>query len=391
MIRLAFDLSKAADPDGIGTWQRETARALVATDAVELRACWLLARGEADRRAREQAVREALGEAADAVRWTAASGPAGPAGSKSDIDLLVSSAWAVPELPADLASVPSIYVVHDLTFLTHPEFHTLDNRLGCLEGILRARLLSETQFVAVSEATARVLSERLDLPAEQVSVVPNGVDSRWRPIDAKEARASLASALSTEEGAPADFVLFVGSLEPRKNLAGLLDAHRRLPEALRNRHPLVVAGGQGWHTDALRAELAADAHVRLLGRVSDETLLALYNCCGLFVYPSLAEGFGLPVAEALACGAPVLTSSTTSLPEVAGDAAVLVEPTDGDALAHALRRLLEDPDERRRLSAAGPERAACFTWTATAEGLLRVAHRARPDIAPAPLPRDPCP
>lgn len=381
-LRLACDLSKAADSDGIGTWQCEVARALAelaeesAEGKIELVGRFDTGRAVHDPQVR-QAAREALGDAARAWTW---SDPGAPLRA----DAFVSSSWGVPAaLTRSPLETLLVYVVHDLTFWTHPEFHTSGNRLACTDGILRARFLARSHFVAVSEATARELRRRLEPDKAagsgelEVSVVPNGVGSRFCPRPRDEVQQRLAARLEPSgdshragEAVP-EYVLFVGSFEPRKNLTRLAEAHRRLSPELRARHPLWIAGGRGWKLDALRAELEADPRVRFLGTVDDDLLIDLYNGAALFVYPSLAEGFGLPVAEAMACGTAVLTSSISSLPEVAGDAAALVDPLDTHALSSTLERLLADPAARRRLERAGPPRAARFAWQATARGLVR--------------------
>ena len=352
---LGMDVSKARDPDGIGTWQREVWRAL------EI----LL----------ENPSPPSGDPTPELIPFD--DSEAGPA--PGQVDIFLSSAWSVP--PFHDGS--SIFVVHDLTFLSHPTFHTRQNRLRCTEGLIRAHLTGRTRFVAVSRATAREL-ERFLGPID-VEVVANGVDPRWRTLPAQEVAERLRSRLAelapglvsaspatSESGVP-EMVLFVGSFEPRKNLPRLHSAHRRLPGNLRRRHPLVVAGGQGWHSEEVLRHMEEDPHAWVLGPMERDLLLDLYNAATLFVYPSLAEGFGLPVAEALACGTPVLTSSTSSLPEVAGDAARLVDPEDLDALSSALESLLRDPEERRRLASLGPRRARRFTWRAAADRLLQLA------------------
>jgi alpha-1,3-rhamnosyl/mannosyltransferase len=160
-------------------------------------------------------------------------------------------------------------------------------------------------------------------------------------------------------------VLAVGTLEPRKNLPRLIAAWTRLPEELRSAHALALVGPRGWDDEEVLAAARA-AGVRLLGRVGDAQLHALYANATAFAYPSLYEGFGLPVLEAMAAGAPVLTSLSSSLPEVAGDAALLVDPRDTAAIAAGLERLLRDAGLRERLRVAGRARAAAFSWERTA-------------------------
>ena len=166
------------------------------------------------------------------------------------------------------------------------------------------------------------------------------------------------------------FVLNVGTIEPRKNLTRLIEAYARAPR--RKEFDLVIAGGPGWMYDDIYhapEKFGVSERVRFLGFVPDETLPALYSLCTCFVYPSLYEGFGLPVLEALACGAPVVTSKTSSLPEVAGAAAVLIDPRDTEDLAAALARVLEDGSLRTELAQRGLKQARRFSWEASARQL----------------------
>jgi glycosyltransferase involved in cell wall biosynthesis len=165
----------------------------------------------------------------------------------------------------------------------------------------------------------------------------------------------------------------VGTLEPRKNLERLIAAYSRLPADLRAAHPLVLVGPKGWEVDDLLARQHAD--VRLLGYVEDEDLAALYSLCTVFAYPSLYEGFGLPVLEALQSGAPVITSSVSSLPEVAGEAARYVDPRAEGDIAAALRDLLESPAARADLARRGRDRAGRFSWERTAAETLGIVQR----------------
>ena len=173
------------------------------------------------------------------------------------------------------------------------------------------------------------------------------------------------------------FLLSVGTLEPRKNLAGTLQAYRLLRRRLADAPPLVLVGASGWGLDEQRLMGLSEArYVRRLGYVPDEDLAALYASCSAFVYPSFYEGWGLPVAEAMALGAPTVTSNVSSLPEVAGDAALLVDPASPDAIAAALQRILVDQDTAARLRADGPARAHQFTVQAWAAATMDVYREA---------------
>jgi alpha-1,3-rhamnosyl/mannosyltransferase len=172
-------------------------------------------------------------------------------------------------------------------------------------------------------------------------------------------------------------VLAVGTLEPRKNLPRLVEAYTRLPRELQAGHPLVVVGALGWETgETLAALRSLGERSRSLGYVSDADLAELYSRCAVFCYPSLGEGFGLPVLEAMAHGAAVLTSNLSSLPEVGGEAVEYADPFSVAEIAGALERLLRSPDRREELGARARERALAFTWKRTAELTLSALERA---------------
>jgi glycosyltransferase involved in cell wall biosynthesis len=221
-------------------------------------------------------------------------------------------------------------------------------------------------LIAISQATADDLVRRFPAAESKVTVAPLA------------APPTLGQASTTvPPGVPENgYVLAVGTLEPRKNLPALIAAYRQLPDDLRARHPLVIAGRVGWEAgDTLDAVRSLGDRAIQTGFVPDDQLAALYRRCALFAYPSLGEGFGLPVLEAMAAGAPVLTSDRSSLPEVGGDAAEYCDPTDAGAIGAALERLLRDPQRLDELRAAGPPRAEQFSWARTAEIVLGVLER----------------
>lgn len=285
-----------------------------------------------------------------------------------DVDLfwspLATLPWRCP--------VPAVVTVHDLTAVLFPEAHTARVRWSILPFLGRS-LASARRVVAISEATAADLSFHFPECRDRLRVVPNGVDARYRPGDP-----DAIAATRRELGAPDGYVLAVGTLEPRKNLPTLLTAWEALADADPHAPPLVLVGGAGWETGSFRRRLAALEARGLvhLGRVDDERLLALYQAASVFAYPSLYEGFGLPVLEAMACGVPVVTSDLSSLPEIAGRAALLVDPRDPRALAAALHRLLTTPTLATDLAARGREQAARYTWAKTAAGMEEVFREA---------------
>ncbi len=279
---------------------------------------------------------------------------------RGDVDLFWSPLgilpWGCP--------VPSVVTVHDLTVVLLPETHGLKVRLSQLPFLQRTLERAE-RVVAISEATAADLRFHFPQCAERVRVVHNGIDPEFRPAG-EAAVASTRASL----GCPRGYVLYTGTLEPRKNLALLLAAwealYRDSPEEL---PPLLLAGPYGWRSRDLlaRAEALAPAGVRLLGRLERGRLVEVMQAASVFVYPSLYEGFGLPPAEAMACGVPVVAADASSLPEVVGDAGLLVPPWDAGALAGALRHLLADPEVAARLGWRGLERSRRFTWEAAAD------------------------
>jgi len=265
----------------------------------------------------------------------------------------------------------TIVTIHDLSYLTVPQYADPGLRRYLTAAVPRS-LRRAAQVIAVSEATRREAITHLGLPPERVTTVYNGVDARFRPLDAA-ARAAARARL----GLPERYLLTLGTLEPRKNHVGLLRAFARLT-SLEPDLTLVIGGRRGWLDGPIFDDvrrLGLGDRVRFLGGVHDDDLPDLYAAATAFAYPSWYEGFGLPPLEALACGVPVVTSATSSLPEVCGDAALLVDPADDAALAAALTRVLRDEPLRADLARRGPMRAAGFTWAATAGGVLTIINR----------------
>jgi alpha-1,3-rhamnosyl/mannosyltransferase len=264
--------------------------------------------------------------------------------------------------------------VHDLSWVHHRALHPVD-RIRWIDRNLDRTLRGATRFVAVSDFTAREFAAHFDIPVSRIDVVPNGVDAMFEPRTETDARGTLAR-LDLQDKS---YVLSVSTLEPRKNFDRLLAAHRALPPADRRRFPLVIVGGQGWgetldNRDA--EEARRDGTMRLLGHLPDAELVDLTARAACVAYVSLYEGFGLPVLEAMACGAPVVASSTTATGETAGDAALLVDPVDVDDIARGLAEVIGDPGRAADLRARGLERAAWFDWQRTTDGLLGAWARA---------------
>ena len=242
------------------------------------------------------------------------------------------------------------------------------------------------------ERVGRAGRDRLaHVSSSKITVVHHGLSERFRPVEEPAAiatvldRYGLRGTETRRHGdteTPCGYFLYVGTVQPRKNLVRLIEAFARIAQATDGNLQsaicnlqLVIAGKRGWLTDSIErrvAELGIAERVRFTGYVADEDLPALLSGALAFVFPSLYEGFGMPVLEAMACGAPVLASATSALPEVAGDAALLIDPEDTAAIAHGLERLAGDADLRADLRARGLVRAAQFTWERCAEETLAV-------------------
>jgi glycosyltransferase involved in cell wall biosynthesis len=256
----------------------------------------------------------------------------------------------------------SVVTIHDLALLRWPDQVT-GKRYHYLTRAIRDAARLADRVIAVSEATKLDIVELLDVPADRISVTPLGVDARFRrpTFDA-------LAAFRKRAGIAGPYVLAVGTLEPRKNLIRLLRAFATLAGELP--HQLVVVGPQGWRHAELRevvGMLDLGDRLRLTGFVPDDDLPFWYAAADLFVLASLYEGFGLPLLEAMACATPVVTANVSSMPEVAGEAAVYIDPLSVDSIAEGIRRALTSRDVQRRLAQAGVARARDFTWTRTAE------------------------
>ncbi len=265
---------------------------------------------------------------------------------------------------------PAVVTIFDLSFLRFPETLRRGSRLY-LATATRLSARRARRIVTISRAIRADIVRLLNVDPAKVEVAYPAVDERYRPAP----RAEL-DAFRQARQLPDDFVFSLGTLEPRKNMVGLLEAYAGLP---RPRPPLYLAGGEGWAYTPIFTrirELRLERDVRLVGFVPESELPLWYNAARLFAYPSLYEGFGLPVLEAMACGTPVITSNVASLPEVGGQAALLVAPDDRSALTNALQRVLDDADLRRAMSAAGRVQASQFRWEAMVDRTVSAYNRA---------------
>jgi len=254
---------------------------------------------------------------------------------------------------------PTVMTVHDLIFERYPEHHTMRNR-AFLKLAMPTFVGAADAIIAVSEHTRRDLMELYQCPSEKIHVIHEGIDADFRPASVAEVERMRATYAIQRP-----YLFMMGTLEPRKNHATALRALARL-KAAGYPHQLVVAGGKGWLFEPVSAqvdELDLKNDVLFTGYVPQEDVPALYSGADCVMMPSLYEGFGFPVLEAMACGTPVVCSDASSLPEIAGDAALLVAPTDDEALAASVQRVLDDSVLSALLIERGRVRAAQFSWS----------------------------
>ena len=287
----------------------------------------------------------------------------------SDLDILHSPDF----IPPFHRRCKAVITIHDLAFLRFPKLLTEESDRYYRQ--IKRAVESADGIIAVSQSTRRDLAELLGVPAEHVDVIYHAADERFRPLDDAQA----AKEFCQEHDLPETFILWVGMLEPRKNLETLLKALAILRDREKGlSHKLIVAGAKGWlYESALNLvdELHLTNDVGFFGPASVADLLLLYNAAGLFVFPSLYEGFGFPPLEAMACGTPVVSSRTSSLPEVLGEAALYFDPLDAEALAEAIQRVAEDEELQKELIQRGLAQSAKFNWKKTAEQTLAVYRR----------------
>ncbi len=262
----------------------------------------------------------------------------------------------------------SLITIHDMAHHFYPKYvvqgHDVDLPKYLSNCAAKADLI-----LCMSENTKKDVINILGVPVEKVWVTYNGVSEAFHCNGDER----LLSDLRKRHGLPERFILFVGTIEPRKNLVKLVEACHLLYSRDRVKEPLVIVGGKGWKNEAfyeIIRKLKVEDRIIFTGYVSDADLPLIYNAATVFVYPSLYEGFGIPVIEAMACGVPVVTSNVSSLPEVAGDAAILVNPEDVEEIASGINRVLSDEGLCKDLQDKGLKQARKFTWGACARKTL---------------------
>jgi glycosyltransferase involved in cell wall biosynthesis len=271
--------------------------------------------------------------------------------------------------PVGLEHAKLVYFLHDLLFLQEPDMTTETNRIGCFHGVFRASLYAD-HIITNSQFTRQAFLDTFPhFPADKITVIQ--LASRFQglyddPIAKPEGLESLVKD---------QYWLNVGTLEPRKNQIGLLNAYSMLKSDVGKTYPLVIAGGKGWLLDHFKdvvEELGLEEDIILLGYVDDIQLQWLYKNCFAFVFPAFAEGFGLPVLEAMSLGAAVIASNTTSLPEVVGDAGILVDPEDVKVICESMAHFTNGDVNRDKIKDKALERSTNFSWIKSAEFILDI-------------------
>ena len=298
------------------------------------------------------------------IAWEQTAWPLAAAGEK--LDLLHSMAFVTPLL----SRIPTVITVFDLSFMHYPDsFPPLQRRY--LQSQTARSCRKARRVITISESSRQDVHQIFQVPLDRIDVVYPGVDAQYRPLP----DADLAE-FRRREALPQHFLLHVGTLQPRKNIPILLEALARLrrPDLL-----LVLAGGKGWLYEEIFAQVIAlglENQVRFTGYVADAALPLWYNAATVLLFPSVYEGFGLPVVEALACGTPVIAARSSSIPEAGGEAALYFNPHDSEALAAQLTAVLDDQDLAASMREKGLIQARRFSWQKAGEETARVYRRA---------------
>lgn len=276
-------------------------------------------------------------------------------------------------IPALHARGPAVITIHDLGFLIYPHFLTKD--AAKYYGQIDRAVRRADGIIAVSQSTRNDLVRLLGVRDDKIAVIYEAADPLYRPMEPAVALQHVQALWDL----PEDFILFVSTIEPRKNIGGLLRAYRRLRDDYKLTPALVLVGARGWLSDDIETlvdKLELRSYTFFLGRVNSPDLHYLYSAARCLVHPAFYEGFGLTPLEAMACGTPVIVSNVSSLPEVVGDAALLVDPQSDEEITVALWRLLTDAPLRESLRIKGLQRATAFSWEHAAEQTMAVYHKA---------------
>ena len=283
----------------------------------------------------------------------------------ADIDILhIPVHWYNQITPFVLnREIKKVLTLHDLTPILFPEMHTRETNLTWKSSLKFIKNRTNV-MICDSISTKNDCIKLLNIPEKRLRVIPLSADEQYKPLKNKK---QIHDELKSEYKIDTPFILFVGTLEKRKNVPTLLKSFYKLKKC-KIEHKLVIVGGKGWKYTKifdLIEEFNLKGDVIFTDYVTDEYLVKLYNAADLFVYPSLYEGFGLPPLEAMACGCPVITSNTSSLPEVVGDAGIMIDPNDIDSLTESMHKILTDNELRKEMSRKSLERAGMFSWKKT--------------------------
>jgi len=286
----------------------------------------------------------------------------------SQFDLVFSPGLYGPvRIPKGVASV---MVVHDLTRYFFPHFFAFNTVQKILDRLVYPAMLRRYgHLIAVSQSTRQDLMTLFKVPEEKITVVYHGAEEAFQSMNPQEAEKSLWPAHNIRR----PFILFLGTLEPRKNIPILLKAFAGIMDQIP--HDLILVGQKGWKWEPIFKEMESPKlkeRVRWVGYISDPERVFFYNAADFLVYPSWYEGFGMPLLEAMQCGCPVITSRLSSMPEVVGDAALLIDPNRFEDLQGAMLRLVREPGLREKLRMAGFEQAKKFSWETSAKITLEV-------------------
>lgn len=285
-----------------------------------------------------------------------------------DEEILHCTNYATPHFRRKKKKI--VTTIYDITVFTHPKCHKKLNVVFVRHYIKKAIKLAD-RIIAISNYTKEDLVQHMGVRPERIQVVHLATDAGYKPVEDKP----LIDRVRQKYRLPEKYILFVGAIEPRKNIQTLIYAYARLHKRYREELGLVIAGAKGWQNKDIYQtveKLEIDDRVVFPGYIAKEDMSALYSGATVFVYPSLYEGFGLPVLEAMSCGVPVITSNVSSLPEIAGDAARLVCPTDVDELIAVLEEVLDDEELRKQMRQKSIKRASLFSWDRCAKETLKI-------------------
>lgn len=284
------------------------------------------------------------------------------------VDIIHGTSFFLPKVPRKSVKIATIY---DLSFITHPQFHTQETVENCTRGVTQSLQVADA-ILAISENTKRDLLSYFKIDSNKIYVTYLGKNSSYIRVSNSESISLFLKRYSL----PCSYILFVGSMEPRKNLKGLLQAYALLSSELRKEYKLVIAGPQGWLNSDFSAfvqKLKLRDSIYCTGYISQEDMPLLYSAASLFIYPSFYEGFGLPVLEAMSCGVPTITSNVASIPEITGeDAALLIDPYQPESISLAISQVLDSPSLASRLSTEAEKQSQLFSWSSCAQQTLKV-------------------